>query len=103
MSTPVTASVPHRLGKAEASRRLKAGLSRAKGQFGSLLTIDQEEWSGDVLSFRMHALGQSATGTITVMEESLQIAVMLPWLLAKVAERILPAMQKQTTLLLENK
>ena len=87
----------------DSERRLKAGLSRAKGQFGSLLTIDQEEWSGDMLRFRMHALGQSATGTITVMEESLDIAVMLPWLLAKAAERILPAMRKQATLLLESK
>ena len=60
MSAPVTASVPHRLGKAEALRRLKLGLSRAKGQFGSLLTIEHEEWSGDTLRFQMRALGQSA-------------------------------------------
>ena len=103
MSAPVTASVPHRLGKAEAMRRLKLGLSRAKGQFGSLLTIEHEEWSGDTLRFQMRALGQSASGTITVLEDSLLIAVTLPWLLAKVAERILPAMKKQATLLLENK
>ena len=103
MSAPVTASVPHRLGKAEALRRLKLGLSRAKGQFGSLLTIEHEEWSGDTLRFQMRALGQSAAGTITVLEESLLIQVTLPWLLAKVAERILPAMKKQATLLLENK
>jgi Putative polyhydroxyalkanoic acid system protein (PHA_gran_rgn) len=103
MSAPVTASVPHRLGKAEAVRRLKLGLSRAKGQFGTLLTIEHEEWSGDTLRFQMRALGQSAAGTITVLEESLLIEVTLPWLLAKVAERILPAMKKQATLLLENK
>jgi hypothetical protein len=103
MSAPVTASVPHRLGKAEALRRLKLGLSRAKGQFGSLLTIEHEEWSGDTLRFQMRALGQSAAGTITVLEESLLIEVTLPWLLAKVAERILPAMKKQATLLLEQK
>jgi len=103
MSAPVTASVPHRLGKAEALRRLKLGLSRAKGQFGSLLTIEHEEWSGDTLRFQMRALGQSAAGTITVLEESLHIEVTLPWLLAKAAERILPAMKKQATLLLENK
>ena len=51
----------------------------------------------------MRALGQSAAGTITVLEESLLIEVTLPWLLAKVAERILPAMKKQATLLLEQK
>jgi hypothetical protein len=103
MSAPVTASVPHRLGKAEALRRLKLGLSRAKGQFGSLLTIEHEEWSGDTLRFQMRALGQSAAGTITVLEESVLIEVTLPWLLAKMAERILPAMKKQATLLLEQK
>jgi hypothetical protein len=103
MSTPVTASVPHRLGKAEALRRLKVGLGRAKGQFGALIAIEQEEWSGDTLRFQMRALGQSAAGTITVMEDSVLIAVTLPWLLAKVAERILPALRQRTTLLLEKK
>jgi len=103
VSTPVTATVPHRLGKAEASRRLKAGLARAKGQFGALITIEQEEWSGDVLRFQMRALGQSASGTITVMEDSLLIAVTLPWLLAKAAERLLPQMRQQATILLEHK
>ena len=103
MSAPVTAAVPHRLGKEEALRRLKTGLARARGQFGTLLAIEREEWSGDELSFQMRALGQSAAGTITVMEDKVLIAVTLPWLLAKAAERILPTIQKQTTLLLENK
>jgi hypothetical protein len=103
MSTPVTASVPHRLGKAEALRRLKAGLARARGDFGSLITIEQEEWSGDTLNFRMRALGQNAAGSITVMEDSLLIAVTLPWLLAKAAEQILPRIQRRATLLLEHK
>ena len=103
MSAPLTASVPHRLGKDEALRRLKTGLERVRGQFGALLTIEQEEWKGDTLNFRMHALGQTATGTITVMEQSVLIAVTLPVLLAWAAQRILPALQRQTTLLLEKK
>ena len=57
---------------------------------------------GDTLSFQMRALGQSAAGTITVMEDKVLIAVTLPWLLAKAAEHILPTIQKQTSLLLEN-
>lgn len=103
MSAPLTASVPHRLGKDEALRRLKTGLERAHGQFGALFTIEQEEWSGDTLSFRMHALGQTASGTITVKEDSVQITVVLPTLLAWAAQRILPALRQQTTLLLEKK
>lgn len=103
MSEPVTAAVPHRLGKEEALRRLKTGLARAKGHLGGLLTIERETWSGDTLDFQMHALGQSAAGTITVLEDRLLITVTLPWLLARAAERILPVLKKQTTLLLENK
>lgn len=103
MSEPLTASVPHRLGKDEALRRLKSGFARAEGQFGPLLAIEKQEWSGDTLSFQMRALGQTASGTITVMEERVLISLTLPWLLAKMAERLLPALRKQTTLLLEKK
>jgi hypothetical protein len=103
MSDPVTVSVPHKLGREEAVRRLKSGLERAHGQFGALISIDRQEWSGDTLRFQMRALGQSAAGTITVFEDSLRIEVVLPWLLARAAEKILPTMRKQATLLLEKK
>jgi hypothetical protein len=103
VSTPITATVPHKLGKAEALRRLKSGMERARGDFGALIAIEHEEWSGDTLQFRMRALGQSAAGSITVMDDSVLIAVTLPWLLAKAAEQILPRLRRQTTLLLEHK
>jgi hypothetical protein len=103
VSTPITATVPHKLGKAEALRRLKSGMERARGDFGALIAIEHEEWSGDTLQFRMRALGQSAAGSITVMDDSVLIAVTLPWLLAKAAEHILPHLRRQTTLLLEHK
>jgi hypothetical protein len=103
VSAPVKASVPHRLGKAEAARRLKDGLSRTKGQFGALISLEREVWSGDTLHFHMRALGQTATGSIEVLEDRLVIEVALPWLLAKVAERLLPAIRREATLLLEKK
>jgi len=103
MSEPVTVSVPHKLGREEAVRRLKSGLARANGQFGALISIDRQDWSGDTLRFQMRTLGQSAAGTITVFDDSMRIEVVLPWLLAKAAEKILPTMRKQATLLLEKK
>ena len=51
----------------------------------------------------MRGFGQSASGTIAVFEDSIRIDVMLPWLLAKLGERLLPALKKETTLLLEKK
>lgn len=102
MSTPVSVTVSHRLGKAEAMRRLKDGLAHTKG-FGTLISVEQEVWSGDTLQFQMRALGQAAAGSIEVREDSLRIDVTLPWLLAKAAERILPTIRQHTTLLLEKK
>ena len=102
MSEPVSVTVSHRLGKDEAVRRLKDGLGRTKS-FGALISVEQEVWSGDTLQFQMRALGQAAAGSIEVREDSLRIEVTLPWLLAKAAERIVPAIRQQATLLLEKK
>ena len=103
MNAPLTVSVPHRLGKDEAVRRLKGGMSNMASKLGALITIEQEVWSGDTLTFQMRGFGQSAAGTIAVFEDSIRIDVMLPWLLAKLGARLLPALKKETALLLENK
>ena len=103
MSESVTVTVSHRLGKAEATRRLKDGFARSSGQLGPMMVMEQETWEGDTLRFRMRALGQIAAGSIEVLEDALRIEVSLPWLLAKAANRLLPILRKETTLLLEKK
>ena len=103
MSDPVTVIVAHHLGKVEAVRRLKEGFARTRGQLGKVIAIEQEAWEGDTLRFHLRALGQIATGTIEVLEDALRIEVSLPWLLAKVAKRLLPILRKEATLLLEKK
>lgn len=103
MSDIVAVTVSHRLGRVEAVRRLREGLSRTKGHLGALVVIEQEVWEGDTLRFRMHAFGQTAAGSIEVLEDALRIEVSLPWLLAKAAKRLLPVLRKEATLLLEKK
>src|ERR1044072_3542999 len=103
MTAPLTVSIPHRLGKEEAVRRLKGGMAHMATKLGALITIDQEVWEGDTLTFQMRGFGQSASGTINVFEDSIRIDVMLPWVLAKLGERFLPALKKETALLLEKK
>ena len=103
MSDTVTVSIDHRLGKVEAVRRLKEGFARTNGHLGAMIAIEQENWEGDTLRFRMRALGQTAAGSIEVLEDALRIEVSLPWLLAKTAKRLLPILRKQATLLLEKK
>jgi len=102
VSDTVTVIVGHRLGKVEAGRRLKEGFARTNGNLG-LIAIEQETWKGDTLRFRMRALGQTAAGTIEVLEDALRIEVSLPWLLAKAAQRLLPILNKEATRLLEKK
>src|SRR5689334_16492764 len=64
MSEPLVVVIPHRLGKQEALRRIKDGISRAKGEFAWILALEEEAWTGDRLSFRASALGQRAAGFI---------------------------------------
>lgn len=103
MSSPLVVSIPHRLGREEALRRIKSGLGSARTGYTPLLTIDEESWTGDRLLFRVSALGQSATGSIDVADDHVRLEVTLPWLLAKLAEKIAPAIRKEGTLMLEKK
>ena len=103
MSETVTVIVAHRLGKAEAVRRLKDGLASANGRRGSMIALDQQSWEGDTLRLRIRAVGQVATARVAVLDDSLRIEVELPWLLEKAAKWLLPALRKQATLLLDKK
>jgi Putative polyhydroxyalkanoic acid system protein (PHA_gran_rgn) len=103
MSAPFVISIPHRLGKDEAVRRLKSGLGSASANYGHVFAVEEEIWTGDRLQFRIRALGQVASGTIDVGEQYVTLQVFLPWLLAKIASAIQPLVRKEGTLLLEKK
>jgi hypothetical protein len=103
MSQPLVVSLPHRLGKPEATRRLKAGLGNARANYGQLLAIEEETWAGDSVQFRVRALGQSANGKIDIFDDHVLLEVTLPWLLAKFAEKLVPTIRKEGVLMLEKK
>jgi hypothetical protein len=103
MSKPLVVSIPHRLGKEEAVRRLKSGLGRVRTDYRQFMSLQEEIWTGDHLQFHLTALGQAAGGTIDVADDHVRIEVTLPWLLAKLAEKIQPLIRKEGTLMLEKK
>jgi hypothetical protein len=103
MSAPVVVSIPHRLGREEAVRRLKSGLDRARADFASVLTLREQTWTGDRLDFRVAAIGQEAHGIIDVAEDHVRLEVHLPWLLAKLVNKIEPLIRRQGHLMLEKK
>ncbi len=103
MSQPLAISIPHRLGKEEALRRLKSDLGSAGASFGHLFSINQQTWTGDRLTFRVTAVGQAVHGSIDVAEDNVRLEVFLPWLLAMLAETLQPLIRREGTLLLEKK
>src|ERR1700748_90609 len=99
MSAPFVVSIPHRLGRDEAARRLQGGLSRAASSV-PVLTVDEERWDGDQMFFRIRALGQPASGHIEVADDHVRVEVMLPWLLQRFAQMAQTAIRERGTLLL---
>jgi hypothetical protein len=103
MSKPVIVTISHSHGKAEALRRIKDGLAKARANFSPLMKVEEESWASERLTFRVAVLGQPASGTIDVADDHVRLEVYLPWLLAKLAERAKRLLHKEGTLMLEKK
>jgi hypothetical protein len=92
MDPVVVVTIPHRHGKAEAARRLKAGLEDARKRYAAQFKVAEESWEGDRLRFRVAVLGQSLTGEIDIADDSVHTEVTLTWLMGhqvKAAEAII--------------
>ena len=99
MSAPLVVSIPHRLGREEATRRLKTGLTRAACSI-PVLKVDEERWEEDRMIFRVRALGQAASGHLDVADDHVRLEVTLPWLLQRFAEVAQVAIRNRGNLLL---
>jgi hypothetical protein len=99
MSAPLIVSIPHRLGRVEATRRLKAGLTRAATSV-PMLNVDEERWEDDRMIFRVRALGQAASGHVDVADDHVRVEVTLPALLQRFAEMAQIAIRNRGSLLL---
>ena len=103
MTEPLVVSIPHRLGREEALRRINSGFSSAHVHFAHLVTISEEHWEDDRLTFRAAALGQTASGLIDVREDCVVLSVELSWLLARFANAASKLIRREGTLMLEKK
>jgi hypothetical protein len=102
MSAPLVVSIPHRLGREEASRRIRGGLARAAASV-PVLSVDEERWEGDRMFFRVRAIGQVASGQIDVADDHVRLEVVLPLLLQLFAQMAQAAIRDRGTLLLTKK
>jgi hypothetical protein len=101
MAAPLTVSIPHSLGRAEALRRLESGLEGLP-QAG-LVTVDQQAWVDNKMTFLVRALGQSVPGSLEVLDDAVRLEVTLPALLQKLWEPLKTVLLGRTKLLLDKK
>ncbi len=102
MPGPLIVSIPHSLGREEAMRRMKTGLSRAATKV-PILSVDEERWEDNRMIFRVRALGQAASGNVDVQEDHVKVEVTLPFLLQRFAEMVQGAIRDRGKLLLTKK
>jgi hypothetical protein len=102
MSKPVTVSIPHQLGVAEARKRIDEGIEKLVGQIGQrgLAQVDKT-WSGDRLSFSVQAMGQTISGHLDVLHEAVNMELQLPGFLAVIANKIKGRVKQEGQLLLK--
>lgn len=104
MAEKVTVTIPHKLGKDEATSRIKRGFAAAREKGGGMMSFKDETWTGDQVAFNISMVGQTAAGTIDIRDDHVVIDVTLPWLLAKMAEQAKVLIEKQgNRMLLEKK
>ena len=88
MSKPLTVSIPHQLGVAEARRRLESGLAEMTAKLpGGAAKIDQR-WEGDRLLFAAEISGQSISGSLHVLADAVKMEIVLPGILGLLAGKI---------------
>jgi hypothetical protein len=102
MSEPLVITIPHKLGKQEALRRIRPALGKASQSF-PVLTVEQEMWSGDRLDFRVRAMGQVSAGIVHIGDDTVRLEVTLPWLLHKFGQAVQRTIEGRGRILLEKK
>ncbi len=75
-----TVSVPHKLDKEEAKRRVSGLLPALRTEFAGMVSDIQEHWEGDVLRFAFKARGLSIGGSATVEPSVVSVDYSLPLL-----------------------
>ena len=101
MSQPLLVSIPHRLGRLEARRRLDSGIGRLRSELTALLSGLDYHWEGDTLNFVASAMWQRITGRIEVLDEVVHVEVDLPWIMQLLRETISRQVRGRGVALLE--
>ena len=104
MSRPVSVTIPHQLGRAEAHRRIADGFANIGQSFGpQAAKALKTDWQGDRMGFQVAAMGQAVTGHVEVLDAGVVMEVLLPDVLALMAGSVKDRLQREGQLMLEKK
>jgi Putative polyhydroxyalkanoic acid system protein (PHA_gran_rgn) len=101
MSQPLIVSIPHRLGRQEAKRRVDSGIGRLRPELGVFVSALDYSWDEDTLNFNAAAMWQTITGRIEVLDDALLIEIDLPWMMQLLADTIAKQVRGRGIALLE--
>lgn len=88
MSKSIVITVPHALGRDEARRRVAQEIDALKRAYVDKFAHSEVIWSGDGANIRVIALAQEITAQIDVAIDSVRVEIVLPWLLASLANKV---------------
>jgi hypothetical protein len=102
MSGPVSVDLPHRLGAAEAKRRIGANIGSLADRLPGGAQV-RSAWEGDRLKLNISMLGQDVAADIAVEEKLVRLTVMLPPALAFFGKAIEAGLRRGAPDLLEDR
>jgi hypothetical protein len=98
---PLVVSIPHRLGRQEAKRRVDAGINRLGPELGAIVGGLDYSWNADTLNFRAAAMWQTITGRIEVLDDAVRVEIDLPWMMRLLGDTITKRVRGRALAMLE--
>ena len=102
MTTPIQVDLPHKLGAAEAKRRIDGGIGRLKDFIPGGAEV-RSAWTDDRLGLQVNAMGQEVNAQLDVRDTYVRVELLLPPALAFFGPIIESALRHKGEDLLEDK
>ena len=102
MTKPMIVDLPHKLGAAEAKRRIGGGIGQLRDHIPGGAVV-QSGWEGDRMNLSVEAMGQQVTAKIDVGGTIVRLEVQLPAFLSFFGSKVEGLIRRHGTELLEDR
>jgi hypothetical protein len=99
---PLIVSIPHRLSREEAKRRIDTGIARVRPELGAFVNALDYRWQADTLHVSAQAMWQTITGRIAVLDEAVRVEIDLPWLMRLIGDTVGRQVRERVSLMLQS-